>query len=324
MLRVYGRPRRHGPEVIESELRWLEALRREAGLPAPEPVRARDGALAPLVSFEGAARPRTCALLRWVPGRSGGEALGPRDAAQMGAYAAGLHNHSERHGMPPGFVRPRAWDWEWVFGESAPMWTSGGGLLSPGEIGVLRAAAERVREDLRELGEDRSVFGVIHRDLTPQNFVFHEGGAYAIDFDDCGPGHYLFDLAVSLSALEVYGGGRAREMQEALLEGYRSERPLLAGRLRHLHAFVALRVAQRLNRAVTRAREERRARHPGSRRPGYLEGPLEALRRFVALSGGEDPLRTPWWRAGGGAALLAPLHGPALTLALDHAARCLA
>ncbi len=319
VLRVYGRHRRHGPEVIESELRWLEALRREAGLPAPEPVRAEDGSPVPLVCFEGAVNPRPCALLRWVPGMNKDDALGPEDAAQIGACAARIHRHSERRDPPSGFVRPRAWDWEWVFDESAPLWTGGESLLSPGELGVLRAAAERVREELRELGDDRSVFGVIHRDLTPQNFVFHGGMAYAIDFDDCGLGHYLFDLAVALWALEIYGPERATALQGALAEGYIPERPLPGGHLPHLHAFMALRLAQRLNRAVVRAREERRPR-----RPGYLVRPFEALKRFTELTGGEDPLRTPWWREGRGASLLVLLPGPALARVLEGVACSLA
>lgn len=290
LLRVYEPHRRRDADFIESELIWLQALRREAGLPAPEPVRAEDGSLVPHVSFEGAFKPRPCVLLRWVPGTPGVGALGPEDISLIGSYAARLHRHSEQYDPPEKFVRPREWEWEWVFGEAAPLWSEGERFLSASELEALRAAAERVRADLRDLGEDRSVFGIIHRDLTPENFVFHEDRAYAIDFDQCGPGHYLFDLAVTLSALEAYGQSRAPTLQAALIEGYREERRLPEGHLRYLDTFMALRGGRRINRAIVRTRNA----HYG-RRPVYLAKLVEALKSFEVQTDGADTLRTPWW-----------------------------
>ncbi len=115
----------------------------------------------------------------------------------------------------------------------------------------MRAAAGRVRDALRELGEERSVFGVIHCDLTPNNFVFQGREARVIDFASCSWGHYLHDVAVALSALEAFGEHRT-ELRAAFLEGYQRERPLPEEHLRHLGAFRATRLARGVARVLER------------------------------------------------------------------------
>jgi Ser/Thr protein kinase RdoA (MazF antagonist) len=59
-----------------------------------------------------------------------------------------------------------------------------------------------VRQAQRELGASPDVFGLIHSDLHQENYLFHRGRVRAIDFDDCGWGHFVYDLAVTLSELQ--------------------------------------------------------------------------------------------------------------------------
>jgi Ser/Thr protein kinase RdoA (MazF antagonist) len=61
----------------------------------------------------------------------------------------------------------------------------------------------------------------------------------AIDFDDCGWGHFIYDLAVTLSEVSVLRSYAA--LREGLLTGYQQVRPLPAGLDVHLPAFLALR-----------------------------------------------------------------------------------
>jgi hypothetical protein len=68
---------------------------------------------------------------------------------------------------------------------------------------------------------------------------FDQGQAGAIDFDDCGWGHFLDDLAVTLS--EVDGRARTPARRDGLLAGYRQVRPLPPGLDEHLPSFLALR-----------------------------------------------------------------------------------
>lgn len=48
------------------------------------------------------------------------------------------------------------------------------------------------------LGERSATFGLIHADLHLDNVLFAGGEARPIDFDDCGLGHWLYDIAVTL------------------------------------------------------------------------------------------------------------------------------
>jgi Ser/Thr protein kinase RdoA (MazF antagonist) len=65
-----------------------------------------------------------------------------------------------------------------------------------------------------------------------------------IDFDDCGFGHFLFDLHVTL--IEVQRFPNYEALRAALLRGYRSVRPLDPAHEAYLNSFFALRCLQLL------------------------------------------------------------------------------
>jgi Ser/Thr protein kinase RdoA (MazF antagonist) len=258
------------PDTLRAQLRWLSALGREIDLLVPEPVPMADGSLVDYVSFSDLPLHRTllsrvrkidrdvydpaqpgryCVLLRWVPGEHKEDNdLVPADLSSLGSYVARLHTHAQRYSASRESALPR-WSWEWVFGERAPLWSEGEAYYSAGEMGVFHTAARHVREDLERLGEHREVFGVIHRDLTPNNVVFDGTRVGAIDFDQCGLGYYTFDLGVVRRALRLY-----RDRQEllwaAFVEGYERECPLPEGYQRYLTTFEVLHRVLAINRQL--------------------------------------------------------------------------
>jgi Ser/Thr protein kinase RdoA (MazF antagonist) len=251
LLRVCH-PRRASVEDVRSELQWLAALRREAGVMVPDPVGNRAGDVVSVVVDEGVPQPRLCVLYRWVPGRF----LPPRTLTashlfQVGELMACLQNHASAWKPPPGFTRRRVDNlnplrqdrddhFEPAIAERAIREVAA--ASTPQDGAVVAAAIEKVWATLRALGEGPEAFGLIHADLHHRNFLFHHDEAGAIDFDDCGYGHWLYDLAVTLSGLEGHPG--LPVLREALLAGYRRSRPLLAEQERHLGAFLALRALQ--------------------------------------------------------------------------------
>jgi Ser/Thr protein kinase RdoA (MazF antagonist) len=92
---------------------------------------------------------------------------------------------------------------------------------------------------MRQLGEAPDVFGLIHADAHLDNVLFNGPEARLIDFDDCGFGYRIYDVAVALWELrhrDDFSG-----FKEAFVRGYSEHRPLPIEQLRHLDAFIAAR-----------------------------------------------------------------------------------
>lgn len=241
LLRIH-RPGYQTPESLTSELTWLAALR-EAGLVVPEPVLSTSGEFLTEAAAPGIPEPRCCTLFCWMRGRKLRRIrLGHFTA--LGRLMAHLHEHVARWPLPPGFAR-RRWDWEGLFGDDAGfnlaaerVWA----LLPESCAGRFRAVADQARQMLDELGQGPDAFGLIHADLSlgaEGNVLFAGGEARPIDFDDCGFGHWVYDVAVALAHWQLAESWP--RVRDALLVGYNQVRPFPAGQLAHLDLFMAAR-----------------------------------------------------------------------------------
>lgn len=274
VLRI-NRPGFQDAAAIRSEMQWLRALR-AAGLEVPEPVPATEGELVVSRNEPGVPGPRDCTLFRWLPGRFLDAGLNGQALEQAGRLAAGLHTCARGFDSPPGFVRKR-WDSHTLLGGDPGIDREGiRAFLAPGEEGVIEAVRARLEQAARELGEGQEVFGLIHADFHPGNLLFHRGAVAAIDFDECGWGWFLYDLAVMLSALRRRPGYAG--LRRALLRGYRQARALPVGHERHLDTLVAARL---LGLAIWIAGV---ADHPENRiqAPAAVAGTMRELKGFLA------------------------------------------
>lgn len=237
LVRVH-RPQRHGAGVdsvaaIRSELAWLQALHRDTDLAVPEPVAARDGAST--VTVDAAGTTRVCSVLRWMDGRIHEASPRPAHLHRLGDAMARLHEHADAWRPPAGFVRIQ-WDHEAFFGNvmvyggtrAARCWD-----LLPKELRARFRAVDAVMVDIfAHAGE----IGLIHADLHLGNALFVRGAVKLIDFDDCGTGPRLYDLAVAL--WELRDRPDYPVFRDALLSGYSARRDL---DVRYLDDFIALR-----------------------------------------------------------------------------------
>ena len=251
MLRICH-PRRTSLEVVESELLWLASLR-EAGLHVPAPVLNQDGRYATVVPDPSERRTWLCALFRWTAGRFLFRTLTPTHLVQVGELTARLHHHAAHWERPDGFTRPRVENLDPLRQErddcfderlAARAIQTVASVGTPEAGAVVAAVIQKVWRLLRALGEGADAFGLIHADLHQRNYLFHQGRAGAIDFDDCGFGHWLYDLAVTLYCLSDHP--RYSALRDAFLTGYRRSRPLPEQQEAHLGTFMALRRLQDL------------------------------------------------------------------------------
>jgi Ser/Thr protein kinase RdoA (MazF antagonist) len=250
----------HRRETIASEMAWLAALRADTALGVPTPVAATDGALVVSVRDAGGAD-RHGVLLAWQRGRFVDERLIPTHLGKVGRLQAGLQLHAVSWTPPAGFVRPRV-DTLTNAGKRASIAGSDSQgrrptdadadaarqlvdeLLDPADLLVVDHALERSWATTAALDALDGGSGLIHADLHYENFLFDRGRACAIDFDDCGWGFHLYDLAVTLWELQHRDGYLA--LRDALLTSYADQRPLPTDHFDHLDALMLLRRLQSL------------------------------------------------------------------------------
>ena len=296
VLRVH-RPGQHTTKAIQSELLWLTALRQDTTLNLPQPVPTQADAPLTVAEAEGVPEPRVCVLFRWLPGRFLEDQLTPAHLERVGMLTARLHEHTAQWQPPDHFVRGRvdvltaeARRSSHVDPHTATLAeleqrptdedaerclrlvTE---LCSADDGAVVRRAIERIQRVLRELGYGADTFGLIHADLHQENYCFDRGRVCAIDFDDCGFGHYLFDLNVTLIELQELPQYAA--LRAALLKVYRQVRPLPRALEAYLDTFFVLRRLQLLM-WVIESRQHPAFRDDWQRRAQY---DLQQLRHML-------------------------------------------
>jgi Ser/Thr protein kinase RdoA (MazF antagonist) len=272
-------PGRYGEAALRSELHWLQSLRRETGLVVPEPVPARDGSLLPLVAAPGvAARPG--ALFRWIPGRPCEGSLTPELAERAGGLLGRLHRHAAEFRPPRGFDRP-SWDLPRLIGE--PQVLPGGrlpagadALLAPSDLVLLEQAAGAARAEIARLGQGPESWGLIHTDLEPDNLILDGGELRPIDFEHCGWGWYLYDVAASLLPMADQPGFPA--LRPAFLRGYAAVRPLPPRTGELLDLFLVVRCLFSLRLILLEAWHHPVLREEATRLVPYM---LAGLRRIL-------------------------------------------
>jgi Ser/Thr protein kinase RdoA (MazF antagonist) len=282
LLRVH-RPTRFGHDVdskaaITSELDWLVALRADTPLAVPEPVRAVGGEVTTTETADGVAGTRVCSLLRWMKGRNHNHSARPVHLYRLGGVLAQLHNHADQWRVPDGFMRIR-WDHEAYFGntmvygnvDAADAWK----LLPANLHRGFATVADQLGDIMQQLGKGPDVFGLIHADAHLDNVLFDGQHTRLIDFDDCGFGYRIYDVAVALWQL------RHRDdyptFNEAFVRGYTEHRPLPTEQTAHLDAFIAAREVAFGLWFVGMAESRPSFRNELSTELGYMERSLSIL-----------------------------------------------
>lgn len=227
--------------AIACELAWLRALREEAGVMTPNAIPGRDGALVQTGSVDGLTKPRDMVLFEFIEGKEPDESqdlVGPFE--RLGEVSAHIHKHSQRWQPPVGFER-LIWSCENIVGGRTALW--GDWREAPAmdrqALEVLERLAGTLRLRLEAFGKPEHRWGLIHGDLRLANLLIKDGDTRVIDFDDCGFGWYMYDLATALSFIEDHPA--KAELIEAWLQGYRRHRTVAAEDEVEIPTFIMLR-----------------------------------------------------------------------------------
>ncbi|MGB3625040.1 MAG: SDR family oxidoreductase [Henriciella sp.] len=274
----------HSDAELASELVLMDALR-QAGIETPEPIATEEGHQFVTLEHPEVPEPRQIDILGWVDGDPIGaiEAQSGQADDQLrethvlaGRLAAQIHNFTERWTPPAGFTR-RHWDEEGLFGDEGHFgcfWKYD--LLSDDQRSLLLEAREKLRGELSAFGKTPDRYGLTQGDFLPENLLKEGDTLRVIDFDDCGFGWHLMDLATSLFFLAGEPGFDTA--LDGLLEGYRSERDLPDEHLALLPGLILARGFSYMAWAQSRAETEA-AKELG---PALVEGVCALASEYLA------------------------------------------
>lgn len=192
----------HSRESIASELAWLRALRDDHIADVPVPKRSHDGLDIQQLYDPQHQVNHFVVMFEFLEGAEPQTSDFTTAFTQLGEVNARLHQHAKRWHPPREFSR-RRWDLDELFGPQAIWgpWADAPGVTPQGRV-LLDRAEKAIRSRMEIFGTDNDRFGLIHADLRLANLLVWHEKTRVIDFDDCGFGWWLYDLAAALSFLE--------------------------------------------------------------------------------------------------------------------------
>jgi Ser/Thr protein kinase RdoA (MazF antagonist) len=227
----------HTEAEIASELAWMDALRREAGIRTPRVLPAPGGQRIVTATDPVSGEARHCVRFEFLPGTE--PAVDPAHFTELGEITARMHRHARQWPRPSWFTRFH-WDYDAALGRQARWgrWQDGAGV-GPAEREVLARLDATLRSRLARFGTGPARYGLVHADTRLSNLLAFDGTVSVIDFDDSGFSWYLYDLATSVSFIEHRP--EVPELVDAWLAGYRAVCDLPAADEAEIETFIAYR-----------------------------------------------------------------------------------
>ena len=251
---------------IQAETQWVRDLARIPAINVPTPIASLDDEY--LVSAHHAESGQTiyAVMYSWLEGEEIGDEPTLDQLHTVGRAMALLHENSSHFKPTDGADLPTFNDFFW--GTEDYLFSSKSRLI-PKDRQLIEQARDLIMKYTDEL-YSTSVAHTIHADLHGWNLMWHEDQLFIFDFDDCGYGVEAQDIAVALYYLDT------PEQDEALLDGYKSIRPLPTYSEKAMKALLLQRRLLLLNYLF----ETKNAEHK-EMLPAYLEKTIERVSTFL-------------------------------------------
>lgn len=205
---------------IESELAWEHELACEGRVRVADIYPTLEGKhVHTFVNSEGV--PENAVLFEYLSGHEPLEEGLSHMTRAIGRVAAALHGSAASWELPSWFDRP-VWDAERILGADSDYgnWRDTP-EVTPKLAELLEKVELVVRRELAVYGRTARNCGLIHTDLRSSNLlVDSDGELKVIDFDDCGIGWYLFDVACTFSFEE--SDDDLEDMLYSYVRGYKA------------------------------------------------------------------------------------------------------
>jgi Ser/Thr protein kinase RdoA (MazF antagonist) len=225
--------------AVQGEIDMLRHLE-QGGIAVAAPVARRDGAyLTVLPAPEGE---RVAVLFPFVE-QSPAHDVTPEQARRYGVTLAHMHRAADTYPIP---IHRPTHDYHYFVEEPLARLASFAAFAGhTAELAYLQAAAVSLWDQATRLPDTAPCYGFCHGDAKNDNALYGGAGEVTlIDFDCCGMGWRVYDLATYIWVQIVNGPELDWSKQavfRALLDGYESIRPLSTAEYEALPVFAALR-----------------------------------------------------------------------------------
>ena len=255
-------------ENLTAEIAWVNFLRDDARVKVPHPISTtRDQYFVTVANDLGRSEFKAV-LYSWLAGEELGDEPTPEQIRSLGAAMATLHVSSKDFKLPAGAGLPSFKDPMW---ETEDFLLSEKSVLDPEAQSLIAQALSVIKSEIDALYRKHPQ-QIIHADLHGWNVMWHEGQVAIFDFDDCGLGLPIQDLATAIYYLDT------PDQDAALKEGYASVAPLPEYSESQMQMFMIQRRIILLNYLYETSNEEHRAMIPE-----YLEESLRRISKFLQL-----------------------------------------
>ena len=251
---------------ILAETQWVRELARIPSVNVPTPIATLDDQFVVSALHEDSGQTICGVMYSWLEGEEIGDEPTLDQLHTAGRAMALLHENSSHFTLTDGAELPTFNDFFW--GTEDYLFSSKSRLI-PKERQLIEQARDLIMKYTDEL-YSTSVVRIIHADLHGWNLMWHEEQLFIFDFDDCGYGVEAQDIAVALYYLDT------PEQDEALLDGYKSIRPLPTYSEKAMKALLLQRRLLLLNYLF----ETKNAEHK-EMLPAYLEKTIERVSTFL-------------------------------------------
>ncbi|MEO3946722.1 phosphotransferase [Gorillibacterium sp. CAU 1737] len=161
---------------------------------------------------------------------------------EVGMIAGKLHAQSKKWEQPFYYKRME-WDFEGTFGVE---WNNFYGesyrsekWLTASEIAALDCCVDMIKRRLEAYGKAPDRYGMIHSDLRIANLLMNGNAIGVLDFDDCGKGWYMYEIAGAVALIEHRSD--LQEIIQVILKGYESVLPLSNEDKEEIETFIMMR-----------------------------------------------------------------------------------
>ena len=253
---------------LKAEIAWVNFLAADARVNVPHPISSADEQYFVTLNYGSKESEFKCVLYSWLDGEELGDDPTFEQLRSLGAAMATLHLSSKDFRLPVDAQLPIFKDPLW---ETKDHLLSSKSVLEPDAKALVAQAMAVIKSEIDTLYDQHSM-QIIHADLHGWNVKWHNNKVAVFDFDDCGFGLPVQDLATAIYYLDT------PEQEAALKEGYASIADLPDYTENQMQMFLTQRRIILLNYLYGTSNEEHRAMIPD-----YLEESLRRIKKFLQL-----------------------------------------